>query len=370
MAIVIPSPNTTFSTRDVRIDVIRGLAVLIISSDHIPGNVLSDWTLRAWGFCDLAEVFVFLAGFVCGQSYGRSLRYDGFMACQKKAAVRSSQIYLATIVTTCVIVLMSSPPVGGRSRSSTHSTVDGLLQMVVSAAALQNLDGNLAILPLYCSLLLALPIWLVLRRRHPIASVLSSCLLYGIAQILPWNGDEAGGYRVQYNPLGWQLLFFGGAALSESHKYWSTVFSRWWIVALASLFLQWSFLMRATYPDMFPALTFKPALGILRVVHFIAVTIVFTFVTPSSETFGGLLLAPLRMCGRHSLVTFCAGDVAVSIASSFPPAESGLWPQLAINLAVWATCLAAALVASGIGLLIRSRRNKPQVSILGTSDRR
>jgi hypothetical protein len=42
------------SKRDPRIDVLRGLALLMIFVDHIPGNVLSLITLRNFGFSDAA----------------------------------------------------------------------------------------------------------------------------------------------------------------------------------------------------------------------------------------------------------------------------------------------------------------------------
>jgi OpgC protein len=48
------------SKRDPRIDVLRGMALLMIFVDHIPGNVLSLVTLHNFGFSDAAEVFVLL----------------------------------------------------------------------------------------------------------------------------------------------------------------------------------------------------------------------------------------------------------------------------------------------------------------------
>jgi hypothetical protein len=44
--------------RDFRLDFCRGVALIVIFIDHVPGNPLSSWTLRNFSFCDAAEVFV------------------------------------------------------------------------------------------------------------------------------------------------------------------------------------------------------------------------------------------------------------------------------------------------------------------------
>ena len=59
------------SKRDPRIDVLRGVALMMIFADHLPGNPLSLITLRNFGFSDAAEVFVLLAGFSSMLAYGR-----------------------------------------------------------------------------------------------------------------------------------------------------------------------------------------------------------------------------------------------------------------------------------------------------------
>src|ERR1700743_2832614 len=51
------------SRRDPRIDVFRGLSLLMIFIDHIPQNALGVTTLHNFSFSDAAEVFVLLAGF-------------------------------------------------------------------------------------------------------------------------------------------------------------------------------------------------------------------------------------------------------------------------------------------------------------------
>ena len=50
-------------TRDLRLDLFRGIALFLIFVDHIPGNVLSHFTIQSIGFSDAAEVFIFISGY-------------------------------------------------------------------------------------------------------------------------------------------------------------------------------------------------------------------------------------------------------------------------------------------------------------------
>src|SRR5262245_20303368 len=64
--------------RDLRMDLLRGAALLFIHADHFQTNVLASLTPRNFGFSDMAEMFVFLSGCACGKSYGRLLQKRGF----------------------------------------------------------------------------------------------------------------------------------------------------------------------------------------------------------------------------------------------------------------------------------------------------
>ena len=44
--------------RDPRIDFFRGVALIWIFIDHVPGNLLAHLTLRNFGFSDASELFV------------------------------------------------------------------------------------------------------------------------------------------------------------------------------------------------------------------------------------------------------------------------------------------------------------------------
>jgi hypothetical protein len=62
--------------RDLRLDLIRGLAFWLIFLDHIPSNVVSWITIRNYGFSD-AEIFVFFSGYANAYFQGEVARQPG-----------------------------------------------------------------------------------------------------------------------------------------------------------------------------------------------------------------------------------------------------------------------------------------------------
>jgi hypothetical protein len=344
--------------RDPRIDVLRGVALLVIASDHIPGNALAAWTLRAWGACDLAEVFVFTSGYVSGMAYGRSLRSQGLLCCQRKAMTRVLQIFLAGAVTQWVIAALSLAIRSGAPRSPLrlemlwHAFTEPMRgELAPSLLLARALDGNLAILALYGCLLLALPTWLLLRKHYPATMLAGIFLAYGAAQFFP--REAAPGWA--YNPLAWQFLFFGGAVISETPQRWGKIALPGLWVGLALLVVEGVFLLKFANPAAVVPLTFKPTLGLMRVMHFAALGILFLQFAPSTEMCGIRGLAPLRVCGRNSLVTFCVGAVGAGIWSPYLASDAN-WSRHALaNLSVWGACLASALVAQGVKAFARGK---------------
>jgi len=88
----------TKTERDFRLDFCRGLALIIIFIDHVPGNPVANWTLRNFGFCDAAEVFVLISGISTYLAFASKLDRLGLRACAKAVARRWSTIYLAHLL--------------------------------------------------------------------------------------------------------------------------------------------------------------------------------------------------------------------------------------------------------------------------------
>ncbi|HEY0185646.1 MAG TPA: OpgC domain-containing protein, partial [Rhodopila sp.] len=85
------------AARDLRVDFFRGLALWWIFTDHIPGDVLSDFSLRNFAMCDATEVFVLLAGYGAGLSYGMKLPRYGYVSTAADVLKRVWTLYVAHI---------------------------------------------------------------------------------------------------------------------------------------------------------------------------------------------------------------------------------------------------------------------------------
>ncbi len=67
-------PDLTTRTRDLRIDLVRGIANLSIFVDHIPHNAVNLLTLRNFGFSGATDLFVFVGGYAAALLYGQMAR--------------------------------------------------------------------------------------------------------------------------------------------------------------------------------------------------------------------------------------------------------------------------------------------------------
>src|ERR1700677_2902414 len=70
--------------RDLRIDLFRGIALWSMFIDHLLNGSLGWITLKQYGFCDAAELFVLLSGVSAGMVYGRISIRKGVVAARLK----------------------------------------------------------------------------------------------------------------------------------------------------------------------------------------------------------------------------------------------------------------------------------------------
>ena len=86
------TPIETTRGRDYRLDLVRGLALLIIFADHIRNAWIHYVTPQAWQICDFAEVFVFISGFSASLA-DTAVERRGFYAIARKALNRVGRLY-------------------------------------------------------------------------------------------------------------------------------------------------------------------------------------------------------------------------------------------------------------------------------------
>ena len=61
-AVATPAVSRPAAERELRIDLFRGLALWLIFIDHLSPDLLTWFTIRSYGFCDAAEIFIFISG--------------------------------------------------------------------------------------------------------------------------------------------------------------------------------------------------------------------------------------------------------------------------------------------------------------------
>ena len=105
--------------RDLRLDLFRGLALLLIFLDHIPSNVVSWVTVRNYGFSDATEIFIFISGYANAYVYGAVIRRRGLIDAAAWILNRAWQIYLAQIF--LFVVYGTSPRIPPGPGFSTRS---------------------------------------------------------------------------------------------------------------------------------------------------------------------------------------------------------------------------------------------------------
>ena len=95
--------------RDARVDALRGIALIMIFIDHVPGNLLGLVTLRNFGFADAAELFVLLAGFSSMVAYGGSFDRDGVTTGLRRVFMRCLRLYIyQAILLLAVLIVVGS----------------------------------------------------------------------------------------------------------------------------------------------------------------------------------------------------------------------------------------------------------------------
>src|SRR3981081_148938 len=84
--------------RDVRLDLVRGLAIWFIFLDHIPHNAVNWITLRNYGFSGAADLFLFVSGYVAAIVYARIILERGFVVGATRIFNRVWRLYEAYVV--------------------------------------------------------------------------------------------------------------------------------------------------------------------------------------------------------------------------------------------------------------------------------
>jgi hypothetical protein len=318
--------------RDLRLDFCRGLALIVIFIDHVPGNPLGNWTLRNFAFCDAAEVFVLISGISSYLAYGRKLDQIGIATTSRIIARRWVRIYFAHLLLFAAL----AAAIACASRFAQHSDYVNYLgltwlfraprEAMLAAVTLRYLPKLMDILPLYLVLLAVAPGLIYLVKRDVRLALAVSAAIYVAVRLTGFNlSSGIAGEGWCFNPFAWQFLYTIGIVIGHlNYSAPSTLRHNERGLAAALAFVGFAFVAAAPWsgvPTGFgffnPPIYLWPAertfLAPLRVLNVLALLYVFTFfVRRECAILRSRIAAPLLWCGRNSLAVFSVGVVLSS----------------------------------------------------------
>jgi hypothetical protein len=336
--------------RDLRVDFFRGLALWWIYTDHVPGDVLSKYSLQNFALCDAAEVFVLLAGFGAGIAYGSVMDRQGYLYAAADTLRRAWTLYIAHIFLFVVYSAQVAYSAAALDRmfyldeARLNVLADDPFRGLLEALLLRFQPNLLNILPLYVVLLLIFALALPLLRK-PMLLFCTSAALYVAARFTGLNlpsWDDNGGWFL--NPFAWQFLFIIGAILAYAPPRMPRVRRPFDVLAvavlLAGVIIIW---VIDNHPRILGALPSqvirllisqdKTGLHPLRLLSILSLTWLAARMIPR----GALWLesryaAPLVLLGQNSLPVFCCGIFFGFIARLALEANDGAPMQFAVNV--------------------------------------
>ncbi len=327
--------------RDLRLDAFRGLALVMIYINHVPGTIYEYATSRNFGFSDAAEGFVIMSGIAAGLAYSGAPPPGHPWHNARRAWARSWTLYMTHIVTTMMAIGISAAAArwfGATEMIEINNLAaffEDSIGVMVGLPTLLHQLGYFNILPLYAVLIAVTPGLIWLGRRSPRVLLLVSLAVWAVAGQTRTNFPNypnPGGWF--FNPFSWQLIFviglLTGMALKQKQRL---VPVNRTLLAFAIGFLIfvliWRWVppvalagrntLRAGYEAGLPfwVVSFdKTFVAVPRLLHALALVYVisaFPLFKRAAET---AWARPLVLMGRNGLPVFATGSVLSILAQS------------------------------------------------------
>lgn len=322
------------SGRDPRLDMFRGLALVMIFINHVPGTVYENFTSRNFGFSDAAEAFVFMSGMAAGLAYSGRLAKGPLWPGIAKVWARARQLYFVHLAITLIslgIFAFAAQNFGiveAISRNNIPPIFADPLGAMIGLPLLTHQLGYLNILPLYATLLIVTPGLILIGRRWPMRLLVGSVVTWIVAGTFRLNFPNYpthGGWF--FNPLSWQLIFvvglLGGMAMKRGERLVPKRPALVWASAaitlaiLAWVKLDWlgamgrdalGFLSRMGMPFYITWFD-KTFLALPRLGHALVLFYLMSSLGIVLRFAQSKFAAPLRVLGRQGLAVFATGTV-------------------------------------------------------------
>ncbi|MFI0396878.1 OpgC domain-containing protein [Paracoccus jiaweipingae] len=202
------------------LDMMRGYALVCIMLNHMPIGVLRSAAISNYAVFDAAELFVLLSGFLVGLVWRKFEADAGMAAAQRRFARRAFEVWRALLIGAVVMALLSwgllelglkhTAIWTDYARQITTDPLDYLWRVAI----LWTQPNLIDVLGLYVVLIASAPVLMPALTRQPAAFAIISVGMWLFAvqlnALLPTERANGG---LLFNPFGWQMLFYSGAAM-------------------------------------------------------------------------------------------------------------------------------------------------------------
>jgi len=343
-----PEGSLASRARDRRIDLARGIANWFIFLDHIPHNAINLLTIRNFGFSGATDLFVFVAGFAAALFYGQMAKERGLIVATTRIFRRVWQLYAAYVVLFVIYIDVIGNVAAQYAATeiideyNVIGLVDDPMQTLMRGLLLQAKPLNLDTLQLFVALMAFFPLVLWSMLRRPNLALAGSIALYVAARWFGWSFHSYPSGTWYFNPYCWQLLFVLGAwfALNGSGLVRALRRSPL-VVAAAAAYILFALVVTIDghlLPDLLLEAFVpndKENLAAFRIVHFLALALVFTYLVPRDwSPLRWPVFQPIIKCGEEWVSAFCVG-VLLSFAGHLVliTTPNSLVMQLLVSLA-------------------------------------
>lgn len=356
------TPPAAKRPRDERLDLFRGLTMLIIFVAHLPQNSWNAFIPARFGFSSGAELFVFCSGLASALAFGGIFVRRGLALGTARIAYRIWQVYWAQIGLVVALIALAAGLDLLFGLKELGRQFPPLLadpeRALLGLATLTWQPDYLDILPMYLVILALVPAMMLARRFHAALPFAMAAALYGAVWTwgltLPGNPWTGAGWFL--NPFAWQLIFFIGFFIGMG---WLPVprlgdrrlMGAALLILVLSLPLSfWGILehwpaAQATR-DLLISANEKADLHILRIAHFLVLAyLVLSLVEPWRDRLDRGIGHGLVLIGRQSLAAFLASVVLARLLGTVADMAGRTGPATALlNLVGFALILATAVV--------------------------
>lgn len=371
--------------RDLRIDFLKGMALLIIYLFHF--EVMARYKLiyyfvhRLLGYSDSLILFIFLAGYLFGNRYIVKLENVGKTSTFVSITYKAFHLYLVNIFLYSLILAGSYMLIENYGWSfegymQFGKILDSPLPHLADAVLVRSYPYLLDILPFFGVLFALAPIMLFLIKANPKLATVLSASFYVYSQLY-YHKIIINHFNLSINfyyLMAWQFLFFIGVLIGSNVRRkklnvkYNKIILLIAIIIFLLMFIQDKILFNLSKLNVLDLGIFsqklfdKRFLTPLLLLNFMILVYLFPRFFPKSMSFWQSAPArPLIVCGRNSLEVFSFGI----LMSYFAGALILQVGANAVNILV--LDLFGVALSIGIAYLVQWRKNMERYNRKRTS---